>query len=105
MDLFFRRLHRFIFEVRPVFLQNQKAIKNYYLEFCRILLKMDMMRNYQKEIFEKTENYKLMKKLLLAETEEEVSEIGIFYNLDIKDEEMQLAKQSILMASRVQENN
>ena len=82
MDLFFRRFHKFIFEVRPAFLDKPKALKNYYLEFCRILSKMKITQPFKDELFERAENYKLMKKLVMAETEEELSEIGIFFNLD-----------------------
>lgn len=40
------------------------------------------MREYNKEIVNKSLNYKFMKKLLNAEDDEEVEEIGIFYNLE-----------------------
>jgi len=43
LDLFFWRFHKFIFEIRPAFIDKPKALKNYYLEFCWILAKMKIV--------------------------------------------------------------
>ena len=46
------------------------------------------MEKYQEEIFEKSENYKLMKKLIMATNEEEIAEIGIFFNMTEENPEI-----------------
>ena len=60
---------------------------------------MEIMKYYQQEIFEHSENYRLMKKLIFAENEEEIADIGMFYNLEDKAFEIELAKESIIMES------
>lgn len=57
------------------------------------------MSEYSKEIVQKSLNYKFMKKLLNAEDDEEVEEIGIFYNLEDSADELEMAKKSILLTS------
>ncbi len=100
LDYFYKRLHKFIFEIKPVFLENKKYLKNYYVEFSKILLEMDIMKCYRKEIEENSQNYKLLKKLISAEDEEEVEEIGIDFCLEDNADELELAKESILFYSR-----
>lgn len=57
------------------------------------------MSEYNKEIVDKSLNYKFMKKLLNAEDDDEVEEIGIFYNLEDQADELEMAKKSILLTS------
>ena len=57
------------------------------------------MSEYSKEIVQKSLNYKFIKKLLNAEDDEEVEEIGIFYNLEDSADELEMAKKSILLTS------
>ena len=62
---------------------------------------MKIVQPFREELFERAENYKLMKKLVMAETEEELTEIGICFNLDQDAEEMKMAKESVLMMSQI----
>ena len=106
LDFFYQRFHKFIFEIKPIFIENKKLIKEYYLEFSEILASMDIFKFYHQEIINKSQNYKLMKKLLSVEKIDNIQEIGITFGLEENAEELEFAKQSMLLYSQVpvQEN-
>ena len=101
LDYFYKRFHKFIFEIKPIFLENRKLIKEYYLGFSEILASMDILKFYHKEIINKSQNYKLMKKLLSVEQIDNLQEIGITFGLEEDAEELEFAKQSILLYSQI----
>lgn len=105
LDLFYSRFHKFIFEIKLIFLDNKKYIKNYYLEFSKILASLDIMDFYKEEINENSQNYKLMKKLLFAQDIDEIDEIGITFGLDENSDELSMAKDSIKFYNKIQKTN
>ena len=95
VELLFSQLHRFILYAKQVFRENRKYVKNYYLEYCNLLCELNLTRLNRELIYNLSKNYKFLKKLIDAESEEDVDEVMVDFGYSEHDTEIELTKASL----------